>query len=69
MSDISKTAPDMSKQFVRAAILIAILSVSVTFNSSNSNSNQYQHVLTLVHLLSFMSWFGCSIWVSFVGLT
>ncbi|KAG7365509.1 hypothetical protein IV203_038713 [Nitzschia inconspicua] len=69
MSDIPKTAPDMSKQFVRAAILIAILGVSVTFNSSNSNSNQYQHVLTLVHLLSFMSWFGCSIWVSFVGLT
>ncbi|KAG7345944.1 protein of unknown function DUF4149 containing protein [Nitzschia inconspicua] len=65
MSDIPKTAPDMSKQFVRAAILIAILGVSVTFTSSNSN--QYQHVLTLVHLLSFMSWFGCSIWVSFVG--
>jgi Domain of unknown function (DUF4149) len=68
MADASKTAPDMSKQFIRASILVVILGISVTFsNTGDSTSNQYQHVLTLIHLLSFMSWFGCSMWVSFVA--
>jgi hypothetical protein len=66
MSDVSKTAPDMSKQFVRAAILVAILAVSVRYTTDKS-VGRYQHLLVLTHLLSFMSWFGCSVWVSFVA--
>jgi Domain of unknown function (DUF4149) len=72
MAETSKTAPDMTRQFVRAAVLIAILGVSVSFTSNDGSSSsnrvsQYHHVVTLVHLLSFMSWFGCSMWVSFIA--
>jgi hypothetical protein len=71
MSEASKdkAGPDITKQFVRAAVLVAIMGASVSFTSSDpvGRVSHYQHVLTLVHLLSFMSWFGCSIWVSFVA--
>jgi Domain of unknown function (DUF4149) len=44
-------------------------------SSSSSDDNnaavtlvdKYRHVLVLVHLLSFASWFGCSMWVSFIA--
>lgn len=68
MSDVSKTAPDLTRQLVRAAVLVAILGVSVSVtNKRTDDGNPYAHILTLIHLLSFMSWFGCSIWVSFIA--
>jgi hypothetical protein len=68
-ASMSKGAPGHGKQYVRGAILVAVLAVSVTFTSSvgSTSVNHYHHFLTLVHLLSFMSWFGCSMWVSFVA--
>jgi hypothetical protein len=62
----------MSKQFIRAAILVAVLaaaSVCTTKDakSSAATTGAYQHELALIHILAFSSWFGCSVWVSFIG--
>ena len=67
MSDLSTTAPSMNKQFVRAAVLVAVLATSVTMTKDSSAASSYQHELTLVHLLTFSAWFGCSVWVSFIA--
>lgn len=80
---MSSTAPTMNRQFIRAAVLIAILAVSVMLTKSDNNNDnddddettptiqlylhKYNHILTLLHLFSFASWFGCSMWVSFIA--
>lgn len=56
----------MNKQFIRAAVLVGILAASV-IKTREGGYHDYRHELTLLHLLSFASWFGCSIWVSFVA--
>jgi len=70
MADVSSTAPTMNKQFIRAAVLVAILAgsvVSTNRTSLGAGDNNYRHELTLLHMLAFSSWFGCSVWVSFVA--
>mmetsp|Transcript_20191 Transcript_20191/g.48179 ORF Transcript_20191/g.48179 Transcript_20191/m.48179 type:complete len:244 (-) Transcript_20191:63-794(-) len=75
-SQQTTTAPlTMNKQLIRGAILIGILafSVSQTKNTTSmggqdaSNDNRGRHIWILIHLLSFSSWFGCSMWVSFIA--
>lgn len=70
MSDVSSTAPTGDKQVVRAFVLTAVL-VGCTWFSSSSNSNggigMGSHGTMLLHLLAFSSWFGCSVWVSFIA--
>ncbi|CAB9526648.1 Transmembrane protein 205 [Seminavis robusta] len=66
----SQTAPTMSRQLVRAAVLMAVLAVSFHLTSSTNtttNDSNKRHMILLLHLLSFSSWFGCSIWVSFIA--
>lgn len=58
----STTAPTINKQIVRGGILISILLGSTWLSKSGS-----QHSIVLLHLVAFSSWFGCSVWVSFVA--
>ncbi len=64
MSDLSKTAPTISNQIFRASVLIAFLGESTWIPGASNPSN---HTVVLIHLLAFSSWFGCSIWVTFVA--
>ena len=66
MSDASATAPTGTKQVVRAMALIAVLA-GCTWFSPAPNPAGGGHGLVLLHLLAFSSWFGCSVWVSFVA--
>lgn len=66
MSDVAGTAPTMNNQFIRAAILVVVLAASVA-TTKEGGFQDYRHELMLFHLLSFSSWFGCSVWVSFVA--
>mmetsp|Transcript_14957 Transcript_14957/g.29893 ORF Transcript_14957/g.29893 Transcript_14957/m.29893 type:complete len:208 (+) Transcript_14957:150-773(+) len=66
MADVSTTAPTMNRQVVRGGILVTILCASAAGTRGLAGSD-YRHILILVHLLSFASWFGCSVWVSFVA--
>ncbi|KAL7526597.1 hypothetical protein ACHAWF_001839 [Thalassiosira exigua] len=68
MSDAS-TAPTPNRQLVRASVLVGILSACVfaTKDGAADGLGGYRHELALLHLLSFSSWFGCSVWVSFVA--
>eukprot|EP00531_Pseudo-nitzschia_arenysensis_P011548 CAMPEP_0116117142 /NCGR_PEP_ID=MMETSP0329-20121206/1410_1 /TAXON_ID=697910 /ORGANISM="Pseudo-nitzschia arenysensis, Strain B593" /LENGTH=210 /DNA_ID=CAMNT_0003610677 /DNA_START=8 /DNA_END=640 /DNA_ORIENTATION=- len=65
MSDVSKTAPTINNQIFRVAVLIAVLGGSSWVSAVSSSSTN--HTVVLVHLLAFSSWFGCSIWVTFVS--
>lgn len=67
MSDVSSTAPTMSNQLFRAAILISVLAASLHGTKSTVEGEGYRQELTLIHMLAFSSWFGCSVWVSFVA--
>ena len=69
MADVSKTAPSLNKQRIRGAFLVAILCACAvgTRGPTIDASGRRRHYLILVHLLSFSSWFGCSVWVSFVA--
>lgn len=64
MSDVSKTAPTINKQLFRGVVLIAVLFGCSWFSTVSNSSSQR---LVLLHLLAFSSWFGCSVWVSFVA--
>jgi hypothetical protein len=67
----------LNKQYIRGAVLIAVLAASgvlskraTTLISSTHPSDlrtKYHHELLLIHLFAFASWFGCSIWVSFIA--
>ena len=73
------TAPTMNKQLIRAAVLIAVLAASAYWTKVNiarneadddairSEAQQQHHLWVVLHLLAFSSWFGCSIWVSFIA--
>mmetsp|Transcript_12429 Transcript_12429/g.19255 ORF Transcript_12429/g.19255 Transcript_12429/m.19255 type:complete len:221 (+) Transcript_12429:62-724(+) len=70
MPDVSKTAPTINKQIVRGLILIGVLGGCSFFSAASSQidaSNSNSTMVALVHLLAFSSWFGCSLWVSFVA--
>lgn len=65
MSDVSKTAPTFHKQIVRALVLVGVLGGCTWYSSAVSNTTS--HTMVLMHLLAVSSWFGCSVWVSFVA--
>lgn len=67
MSDVSSTAPTGDKQVVRAFVLTAVLAGCTWFSSSSNNNGTGSHGVVLLHLLAFSSWFGCSVWVSFIA--
>ena len=64
MSDVSKTAPTIHNQIFRASVLFAFLGGSTWISGVSNPSN---HTVVLIHILAFSSWFGCSIWVTFVA--
>ena len=78
-SSTTTTAPTMNKQLIRAAVLIAVLAASAYWTKLNFARNeadasvirdaqqQQNHLWVVLHLLAFSSWFGCSIWVSFIA--
>ena len=78
-SPTTTTAPTMNKQLIRAAVLIAVLAASAYWTKVNiarneadddairSEAQQQHHLWVVLHLLAFSSWFGCSIWVSFIA--
>ena len=65
------------RQLIRALILFSIILLSIarvscrfgsiTAQSASIYLDRYRRELIVLHLFSFSSWFGCSIWVSFVG--
>jgi len=55
----------MNKQVGRAFVLVTVLAGCTWFPSSSLTSSN--HGLMLIHLLAFSSWFGCSVWVSFIA--
>jgi len=59
----------MNRQVFRGAVLLAVLAACAlgTRTSLESEVGHHRHYLVLVHLLAFSSWFGCSVWVSFVS--
>jgi hypothetical protein len=58
----------MNKQFVRAAVLGAVLAGSVASTKTYlGEDGGFQHELILIHMLAFSAWFGCSVWVSFIA--
>ena len=65
MSDVSKTAPTMNKQIVRALILVGVLGGCSFFSATSGQKGG--STMVLVHLLAFSSWFGCSVWVTFIA--
>ena len=68
MSDVSATAPTSNNQIFRVFVLIAVLSGCTWFSSSsNTVGGGSHHGIVLLHLLAFSSWFGCSVWVSFIA--
>ena len=67
MSDVSGTAPTSNKQIFRAFVLIAVLGGCSWFSAVSNPNGSSNHRIVLVHLLAFSSWFGCSVWVSFVA--
>jgi hypothetical protein len=67
MSDVSKTAPTINKQLVRALVLVSVLGGCGYFSTTASGSGGSSYTRVLIHLLAFSSWFGCSVWVSFVA--
>uniref|UniRef100_A0A7S4ATM5 TMEM205-like domain-containing protein n=1 Tax=Pseudo-nitzschia australis TaxID=44445 RepID=A0A7S4ATM5_9STRA len=68
MSDVSATAPTSNNQIFRAFVLIAVLAGCTWFSSSsNIVGGGSHHGIVLLHLLAFSSWFGCSVWVSFIA--
>ena len=71
MSDVSATAPTINKQVFRAIVLVSVLGGCSWFSAvSNPSIGKNSQRIALVHLLAFSSWFGCSVWVSFVaGIT
>ena len=73
---MSNTAPTLNKQIVRGGILAAILGGCIWFSSYSTASSSSKigggtimndHSTMLLHLVAFASWFGCSVWVSFVA--
>lgn len=67
MSDVSQTAPSMNKQLVRGGVLVAVLVGCISQTPTDAADTGYRHALAMVHLLFFASWFGCSMWVSFIA--
>mmetsp|Transcript_24055 Transcript_24055/g.58083 ORF Transcript_24055/g.58083 Transcript_24055/m.58083 type:complete len:221 (+) Transcript_24055:107-769(+) len=67
MSDVSKTAPTVNKQVIRAIVLVSILAGCSWYSSNQTDATSSSHMTTLIHLVAFSSWFGCSVWVSFVS--
>jgi len=47
--------------------LIAVLVGCSWCSTASSSSGSGTHGILLLHLLAFSSWFGCSVWVSFVA--
>lgn len=51
-----------------SVLVVALISASIAgITGSTFAATNYTHELTLLHLLAFTSWFGCSIWVSFIA--
>mmetsp|Transcript_9294 Transcript_9294/g.16821 ORF Transcript_9294/g.16821 Transcript_9294/m.16821 type:complete len:220 (-) Transcript_9294:237-896(-) len=51
-----------------STITILILAISIGgIGGADFSVAYYHHEVTLVHLLTFTSWFGCSIWVTFIA--
>mmetsp|Transcript_26459 Transcript_26459/g.72747 ORF Transcript_26459/g.72747 Transcript_26459/m.72747 type:complete len:215 (+) Transcript_26459:185-829(+) len=68
MSDVSTTAPIGSRQIVRALVLMAVLGgCTWTSTLSGTDGESSSHWVVLLHLLAVSSWFGCSVWVSFIA--
>ena len=68
MSDVSSTAPTINKQVLRAFVLVSVLGACSWLSAvSNPTNDSSHHTIALIHLLAFSSWFGCSMWVSFVA--
>ena len=72
MSHVSKTAPTLDKQLSRALVFVAILGGCSYFSVTNAQSSSQAWLapqkVALLHLLTFASWFGCSIWVSLIAV-
>jgi len=50
------------------AIVILILAISIAgIGSAGFSVSYYHHEVTLLHLITFTSWFGCSVWVTFIA--
>lgn len=61
----------INRQVIRGSIIICVLAVSLyqqqKQTEAETKDTSYIHGFILLHLLSFASWFGCSMWVSFVA--
>jgi len=53
-------------QVLRSSVLVLILAAIVGMTDGTLAAD-YTHELTLLHLCTFASWFGTTVWVSFVG--
>ena len=71
MTDTAEAASPASAinwPVLRSSVLVVVIGASIAGTAGSTfAATDYSHELTLLHLLAFTSWFGCSIWVSFVG--
>jgi len=53
---------------IGSTIVILILSISIAgIGGADFSVSYYHHEVTLLHLITFTSWFGCSVWVTFIA--
>jgi hypothetical protein len=63
----------MVSTIAKGAFLVAVIAGCLSLQtptpegSIDKMASEYQHYLALTHLLAFASWFGCSMWVTFIS--
>jgi len=68
MSEVSSTTSIPYKnQLFRALAAIAAVELCRRVSNIEYTTSNSSHYIILLHLITFASWFGCSIWVSFIA--
>lgn len=58
---------ELGSKLVSLVVIVGMSASIMGIGGSMFSASYYRHEIIVLHLLAFGSWFGCSVWVSFVA--